>query len=257
MNASLDERVAIVTGGARGMGFAVAERLCAAGMRVVVADINSATVEKAAAAIGDSARPRPVDVTSEASVCELVDSVTGEMGRLDVLVNCAGVISIHPLAEITEEEWDRVLDVNLKGVYLCCRAAAPALLESPCGRIVNIASDVGKRGEADISHYAASKFGVVGFTQSLAMEFAPQGLTVNSVCPAITETDMMKQIVSEEAGRTGMAVADLQASAVSEIPLGRPTRPSDIAATVAFLVSEEAEFITGQAINVTGGRIMG
>ncbi len=252
-------RTAVVTGAGRGAGRAIAQRLAEDGFNVVIGDIAAETAQKAAAeiaAVGVRTAGFGLDVASAASVDAFVNKVVQEFGTYDVLVNNAGVISIRPLAEIDEAEWDRVVDINLKGVYLCTRASLPHLTDGGWGRIVNIASDVGKRGEANIVHYCASKFGVVGVTQAVAMELAMTGVTVNAICPAIMNTDMMRQIAAEGASIGNADADDMYNHLHDVVPMGRATEPTDIANVVSFLCSEDASFLTGQSLNVTGGRWM-
>ncbi len=252
-------RVAVVTGGGRGAGRAIAQRLAEDGFRIVIGDVRSGSAEEAAreiAGVGVETAGFAVDVASASSVDGFVAAIVERFGTIDVLVNNAGVISILPLSEIDESEWDRVVDVNLKGPYLCTRAVLPYITSSGWGRIVNISSDVGKRGEANLAHYVASKFGVVGLTQAVGVELAKTGVTVNAICPAIMNTDMMKQIAKE-----GAAVANADETETFEhlydvVPMGRATEPTDIANVVSFLCSDDASFLTGQSLNVTGGRWM-
>jgi len=250
-------RVALVTGAGRGIGAAIAKRLAADGHLVAVADAHGGRAEQAARAIdpaGKRAAAVMADVSDAVSVSDMVAEVTNRLGAPSILVNNAGVISAAPFTELAESEWDRILGVNLKGQYLCARAVLPAMLRQGWGRIINIASDAGKTGEPYIAHYAASKFGVVGLTQSLALEYARDGITVNAVCPAITDTDMMEQLARDmEGSGAPLPEAGWRAAFVDEIPMGRPMAPEEIAGVCAFLAGEGAAAITGQAINVSGG----
>lgn len=250
-------RVALVTGAGRGIGAAIAKRLAADGHRVAVADAHGGRAEQTARAIdpaGKRAAAVMADVSDAVSVSDMVAEVTHRLGAPSILVNNAGVISAAPFTELAESEWDRILGVNLKGQYLCARAVLPAMLRQGWGRIINIASDAGKTGEPYIAHYAASKFGVVGLTQSLALEYARDGITVNAVCPAITDTDMMEQLARDmEGSGAPLPEAGWRAAFVDEIPMGRPMAPEEIAGVCAFLAGDGAAAITGQAINVSGG----
>ena len=253
-------RVALVTGAGRGIGAAIAVRLASGGHRVAVCDVRAEGAERTARTI-DPAGRRAIavvaDVSDAASVTGMIADVTGRLGSPDILVNNAGVISAVPFADLAEAEWDRVLGVNLKGQYLCARAVLPAMRRRGWGRIINIASDAGKTGEPYIAHYSASKFGVIGLTQSLALEYAREGITVNAVCPAITDTDMMEQLAAEmEHSVPGPPAAGWRAAFVEEIPLGRPMAPADIAELCAFLAGDGAAAISGQAINVSGAHEM-
>ncbi len=250
-------RVALVTGAGRGIGAAIARRLAADGHRVAVADAHGGRAEQAARAIdpaGKRAAAVMADVSDAVSVSDMVAEVTNRLGAPSILVNNAGVISAAPFTELAESEWDRILGVNLKGQYLCARAVLPAMLRQGWGRIINIASDAGKTGEPYIAHYAASKFGVVGLTQSLALEYARDGITVNAICPAITDTDMMEQLARDMARSVAAEPAGgWRAAFVAEIPMGRAMVPAEIAGVCAFLAGDGAAAITGQAINVSGG----
>ncbi len=253
-------RVALVTGAGRGIGAAIAVRLAADGHQVAVCDAHRERAEHTARTIdpaGQRAAAVVADVSDAASVADMVGRVTDGLGAPGILVNNAGVISAAPFTELAEAEWDRVLGVNLKGQYLCAQAVLPAMRRQGWGRIINIASDAGKTGEAYIAHYAASKFGVVGLTQSLALEYAQEGITVNAVCPAITDTDMMEQLAREmELSGAEEPAGGWRAAFVAEIPLGRPMAPAEIAELCAFLAGDNAAAISGQSINVSGAHEM-
>ena len=247
-------RVAIVTGAARGIGAAIARRLSDEGLHVAVCDVRAADAEKGAAELGGPAAGFGVDVTDQDAVARLVADVTDRLGPPTVLVNNAGVISASPFLDLTLDEWERVVRVNLTGQFICARAVLPAMLEQGWGRIVNIASDAAKTAEPHIAHYCASKFGVLGLTQSLALEFARSGVTANAICPAITDTPMMAELAEElVAANPGSSVDDWRAAFVEELPIGRAIRPEEIANVCAFLVSEGAGAINGEAVNVSGG----
>jgi NAD(P)-dependent dehydrogenase (short-subunit alcohol dehydrogenase family) len=252
--------VALLTGAARGMGAAIARRFAADGAAVAVCDIDGERAQATAGAIRDSggrAIAVAADVTDAGAVAEMVAAVCDQLGEPDILVNCAGVISVAPFLELSEQEWDRIIAVNLKSQFLCSQAVLPAMRRRRWGRIVNIASDAGKTGEAYVAHYCASKFGVIGLTQSLALEFATDGITVNAICPAITDTDMMQQLAEQmEASSVPTPPGGWRQSFVDEIPLGRPIHPDEIAQMCAFLISEGAGAISGQSINVSGAHEM-
>jgi NAD(P)-dependent dehydrogenase (short-subunit alcohol dehydrogenase family) len=186
-------------------------------------------------------------------VDEAIASTRVEFGGLDTLVACAGVIHVKQLGEVTEEDWDRTLDINLKGAFLCCQAAAPALTESARGRIVMISSDAGKRGASMLHAYSASKFGLIGLAESLAGELAP-AVTVNCVCPVgVPTTGMGQQLLDWKASHTDKAPDEVLAGIAGDLPMGRNTTEADVADAVLFLVSDAADFITGVALDVDGG----
>jgi meso-butanediol dehydrogenase/(S,S)-butanediol dehydrogenase/diacetyl reductase len=241
----LDGRVAVVTGGARGIGRAIVDALAVRGADVVVADLEPDLA-------GDEKAVR-VDVTDEASVRDLVRDVIERHGRLDILVNNAGVSRSLPFVDIDEAEWDRVFDVNVKGVYLACRAVVPHMMQRRSGKIVNISSMVGKEAIPLFVHYSASKFAVLGLTQGLAKEMAPYDVNVNAVCPGVVRTPLWEPLLDQLSATKGITRDQAFDEFVSGIPLGRPQEPEDIGEVVAFLASDRARNMTGQGINVTGG----
>jgi NAD(P)-dependent dehydrogenase (short-subunit alcohol dehydrogenase family) len=249
---SIADRTALITGGASGLGYAIAVALRGRGAKVAVADIDRAALARAAAA---GLAAIEMDVTNAASVEAGVDAAIRELGSLNALVNSAGVIHFKPMREMSEDEWNRILDINLKGVFLTCRAAAPHLCRSGAkGRIVNLSSDAGKKGFPLISAYCASKFGVIGFSKAIAGELAPYGVTVNCVCPTgVTETGMGQQVLDYLQTSTGKDRGAILAARSAGVPLGRMGTPDDVANAVLFLLSDAASFITGEAINVDGG----
>jgi NAD(P)-dependent dehydrogenase (short-subunit alcohol dehydrogenase family) len=231
----------------------VATRLARHGARVALLDVDEQRLDATAAEIGEAAVATPADVRSADAVRAAVQTAESQLGGLDTLVLCAGVIHVKPLAEVAEEDWDRTLDINLKGAFLCCQAAAPALSASGRGRIVAISSDAGRRGVPRLHAYSASKFGLVGLMESIAGELAPN-VTANCVCPVgVPTTGMGQDLLAWKSGETGRDAEDVLAGIASSLPLGRNTTEADVAEAVLFFVSESAGFITGVALDVDGG----
>jgi NAD(P)-dependent dehydrogenase (short-subunit alcohol dehydrogenase family) len=260
MMAQLDGVTAIVTGGAHGIGSGIVTVLAGDGARVAITDLDEAGAREAAERIverGGKAIGIGHDVASASSCAEVVARTKEAFGDVHVLVNNAGISQRIPFREIDESAWDRMLDVNLKGVYLMTRAVLDDMIERGSGRIVNVASLVGKAGSlALFSHYVASKFGVVGLTQSLARELAQHGVLVNSVCPGVVRTPLWEPMLRESAEDQGISVDEAWRQIVDPIPMGIPQDPEDIGYAVAFLASERARYITGESINVNGGQLM-
>jgi acetoin reductase-like protein len=251
----LEGKAALVTGGARGIGFAIAQRFADGGASVAVLALHEESATRAAEQIGGV--PLAGDVADEESMAGAVEQAVAAFGRLDVMVNNAGTIAIAPVVETSVETWDRVLEVNLRGVFLGCREAARRMIEQGGGgRIINGSSGAGRRGNARIGAYAASKFGVIGLTQSLAVELAPHGITVNAYCPGhVTSTPMWDEIDAAATSRSGEPPGSAKRAAEGEPPLGRAGRPEEVAAAVAYLASDEAAFVTGEAILIDGGLV--
>jgi meso-butanediol dehydrogenase/(S,S)-butanediol dehydrogenase/diacetyl reductase len=252
------QRRALITGGANGFGLGIAQALLAQGAQVAIADIQA---DRLAEAAGSLASPRllalELDVTSPASVQAAVSACQQRFGGLDTLVNSAGVIHFAPLAEISERDWDRVLDVDLKGVFLCCQAAAPLICQNRRqGRIVNIGSDASKIGCAMITSYCAAKWGVVGLTKALAGELAPCEVTVNCVCPVgVSGTGMGQDVLRWKVGATGHDPQEILAATAAAIPLKRNATTADVVNAVMFFLAPESSFLTGVALDVDGGSL--
>jgi NAD(P)-dependent dehydrogenase (short-subunit alcohol dehydrogenase family) len=255
----LHGKVAIVTGGGLGIGAAISEVLAGAGAKVAIADINPATAAgtlKRIADAGNQAKIFEHDVTSWNASFALVDAVEKQFGPIDILVNNAGVTKWQPFVEITEADWDRVLDINLKGQFLAARAVVPGMIGRRRGRIINLGSVTSKKGYANAIPYCISKFGVMGFSQGLAMELAPFDITVNTVCPGIVMTPLHDGLVEDMAKQRGVSFNQAKDDFVSWIPLKRPQEPVDVANMVAYLASDFGRNLTGGTYHVDGGMVM-
>lgn len=249
-----EQKVAIVTGAASGIGLAIATRLAADGLAVAIFDRDGEAAGAAAASLGTNGAKVvgvTVDVADRAQIDAGVARVVDQLGRPTVLVNNAGVDGFDRFLDITAETWDRVLTVNLTGTFHCCQAVLPHMLDARWGRIVNISSSSAQGGQPLMAHYVSSKAGMIGLTKSLALEFGPRGITVNTIPPGFIDTPMLRK--TEARGLLGEGV-DHQAA---RTPVRRAGRPEDIAAATAFLVSDEASYVTGQVIGVNGGRNTG
>ena len=260
---ALDDRIVLITGAARGIGAATARRLAAAGARLALADLDGPGVEKLAAELNGVAVQ--ADVTRPADVARMLEEPYRRWGRLDVLFNNAGVIRVQPLLDVTEAEWDRVLDVNLKAVFFVLQAAARRMkAQSPMagselrGKLIQTASIAGYRGGNHLTTpYSASKAGVISLTRSAAQALAPDRITSNCVCPGAVDTAMWEQLDRELAALHGLAPREAWKRRIAGIPLGRPERPEDVAGVVAFLAGPDSDYMTGQALKVDGGLVMG
>jgi 2-hydroxycyclohexanecarboxyl-CoA dehydrogenase len=244
-------RVAIVTGGGSGIGLAISQRLAADGNAVAVFDRDEGSAIEAARgieALGRTAIGVTVDVTDRSVIDAAVADVSERLGRPTILVNSAGLNAVDRFLSITTERWNQILAVNLTGTFDCCQAVVPHMLEERWGRIVNISSSSAHSGQPMMTHYVASKAGVMGFTKALALELGPKGITVNTIPPGFVDTPMLRE--SERNGLLGEGVEHH----ASLTPVRRVGRPEDIAAACAFLVSDEAGYVTGQVIGVNGGR---
>ena len=282
-------KVAIVTGSGQGIGKGIARRLAAEGAQVVIAEYSAETGAAAAAELaaeGWRAVARRVDIADTAATDALVGEIAAELGRIDILVNNAGVAQTKPMMELSPEDWDRVLDVNLRGAFFLTQAvarqmiaqapeairaaaAAPAdifltrkgdrpqaeavELASSYGKFVNLSSVAGRRGRPLQTHYAASKAGIISLTQSAALTLAPYRINVNAVCPGIVPTPMWQQIDQERGKLFGAQPGEAMAAFINTVPLKRAATADDIAGAVAFFCSADADYITGQALNVDGG----
>lgn len=256
----LEGRTAIITGGAQGLGEALARRLDAEGCRVVVADINLESAEKVAGSLTDAIAVK-VDVSDPEQVDAMVDAAVKKYGRLDLLVSNAAILIAKAAVEFPAEQWKKMMDVNLVGYFLCAKAAARVMIPQRSGNIIQINSKSGKKGSYKNSAYAAAKFGGIGLTQSLALELAEFGIRVNAICPgnllnSPLWTEGPNSLFKQYARNQGITEEQVRQKYLSQVPLGRSCEYEDIANVMVFLASDEAGYMTGQAINVTGGQEM-
>jgi meso-butanediol dehydrogenase/(S,S)-butanediol dehydrogenase/diacetyl reductase len=261
--ARLTGRTVLITGAASGIGAATARRLAGEGAKLVLADLDGAGVEKLAAELGQVAVK--ADVTRSEDIERMLEEPYRRWGRLDVLFNNAGVIRVQPMLEVTGEEWDRVMNVNLRAVFFVLQATAKRMLrQEPMpdsdlrGKLIQTASIASYRGGNHMmTPYSASKAGVVSLTRSAAQVLAPQRITSNCVCPGAVETPMWEQIDREWGAIEGLGQGEAWKRRIRGIPLGRPERAEDVANVVAFLAGPDSDYMTGQALNVDGGIVMG
>ncbi|MBC7329412.1 3-oxoacyl-[acyl-carrier-protein] reductase [bacterium] len=242
-------KVAIITGAGRGIGKAIAERLASEGADVVVCDIDKEAAERTAEEIRSKYSVKAIaisaDVAKEGDVNSMVEETIKNFGRVDFLINNAGITKDSLLLRMSEEEWDKVIAVDLKSVFLCTRAVIRHMMRQRFGRIVNISSVIGLRGNVGQANYASAKAGIIGFTKSSARELAGRNITVNAVAPGYIQTEMTERLPQ-----------DVREEMLKQVPLGRPGQPEDVAGVVAFLCSEDASYITGEIIRVDGGMAM-
>ena len=244
----LKDKVALVTGGAQGIGRTISEELTRAGAHVVLGDVNLEGAQETAEAInnsGGSASAVKIDVSNAAEVREVFDFIMKDKKPVDIVVNNAGITRDGLMVRMKESDWDLVLDINLKGSFLCSQQAAKQMMKQKSGAIVNIASIVGVMGNFGQANYSASKAGVLGLTKTLAREVASRGIRVNAIAPGFIDTEMTR-VLDEE----------VRQKLIEQIPLARLGLPEDVARCVNFLVSDKSSYITGQVINLNGGMLM-
>lgn len=255
----LEGKVALITGGGQGIGKGVALRLALEGADVVVADMKLETARQTVeeiTALGRRALAVPADVRDVAQIQAMVDATVERFGHIDILVPCAGIAQIKGMMDLSEAEWDRIFDVNVKGVFFTLQAVARQMMQQRSGAIVTISSIAGRAARPLQAHYGASKAAVISITRSAAAALAPYGVTVNAICPGIVKTPMWDQLDRQMTEEQGLAPGEYTQQRLAQIPLGRLETVDDVANAVAFFVSLDANYITGQALNVDGGFYM-
>jgi NAD(P)-dependent dehydrogenase (short-subunit alcohol dehydrogenase family) len=249
----------MITGAANGIGQACALRFAQEGANIVCLDIDQAANSKTAAdcrAAGAEAMALTCDVTDPDSLNGAVETAMAQWGRLDVLVASAGIYTGSPLRKVSLKQWQRLINVNLTGVFLSNQAVAPVMMAQQAGSIINLSSMAGKTSWPASAEYSASKSGVIGLTRSVAMELAPFGVTVNAVCPGNTLTEMVKNVAGEVGARDGLTAEEWLQQRAKDCPMQRLAQPWEIAGVIAFLASEDSRYLTGQAIEVDGGMVL-
>jgi 3-oxoacyl-[acyl-carrier protein] reductase len=255
----LQGQVAIVTGGGRGIGRATALELARLGADVVVAELDKAGAERTAAEVSALGRRSLVigtDVTKRGDLAAMVQRTKAELGRIDVLVNNAGIYRAAATLDVSEDHWDAIMTINAKAVFFATQAVLPVMIAQKRGAIVSVSSMAGKIGSRTNLPYNASKAAVISITKSLALAHAGDGVRVNCVCPGFVETDMWDKVSREQGALLGLSATEFTRQRASQVPLGRMERPEDVAAVIGFLASPRAGYMTGQALSVDGGLVM-
>jgi meso-butanediol dehydrogenase / (S,S)-butanediol dehydrogenase / diacetyl reductase len=255
----LKGQVAIVTGAGRGIGRATALELARMGADIVVAELDRTGADGTAALVKDLGRRvcvAPTDVTKRADLAAMAERARGELGRIDILINNAGIYRAAASLDVTEDHWDDIMNINARAVFFATQAVLPVMIAQRHGAIVNLASMAGKIGSKTNLPYNASKAAVISMTKSFALAHAAEGIRVNCVCPGFVETDMWKMVAEQQGKLMGLSAEDFTRQRASQVPLGRMERPEDVANVIAFLASPRAEYMTGQAISVDGGLVM-
>lgn len=255
--AKLAGKIAIVTGGAKGIGRAFCERYATEGARVAVADIDIAQAEKVAADIGTDAFAVQVDVSDQNSIDAMLAAVRAKWGTPDILVNNAAIFSLAPITEITREQWAPIFSVNVEGLFFTMQTVAKAMIEDGVkGAIINMSSQAGRRGEALVASYCASKAAVISLTQSAGLDLIKQGIRVNGIAPGVIDTPMWDEVDALFAKYEGREIGEKKRVVGEEVPYGRMGQPDDLAGAAVFLASDDAEYIVAQTLNVDGGNWM-
>ncbi len=254
---TLDGKVAVITGAARGIGLAIAQRYAAEGARVVVADLNEAGAQKAAAAIGQDALGLHLDVTRQESIDAMMAQVVAQCGRLDILVNNAGIFDLAPVVEITRESYRRIYAVNVEGLLFTLQAAARQMIaQGGGGRIINFASQAGRRGEALVAVYCSSKAAVISLTQSAGLDLIKHGINVNAIAPGVVDNEHWDDVDARFASYEGLQPGEKKRAVAAAVPFGRMARPDEIAGLAVFLAGPDAAYIVAQTYNIDGGNWM-
>jgi NAD(P)-dependent dehydrogenase (short-subunit alcohol dehydrogenase family) len=255
----LEGQVAIVTGAGRGIGRATALELARMGADIVVAELDRANADRTATevwALGRRALAVPTDVTSRTDLKAMIERTRAEFGRIDILVNNAGIYRAALPLDVTEEHWDAIMNMNARAVFFASQAVLPTMIAQKRGAIISLASMAGKVGSRTNLPYNASKAAVISITKSLALAHAADGIRVNCVCPGFVETDMWTAVSQAQGALLGLSPEDFTEQRAAQVPLGRMEQPEDVARVIGFLASDRSAYMTGQAINVTGGLIM-
>ncbi|WP_108610412.1 3-oxoacyl-ACP reductase family protein [Aminobacter sp. MSH1] len=245
----LDGRKCLVTGAARGIGYAIAAAFAREGAEVAILDRDASSIAKAAseiAKLGGGGHPFAADVTDDALMAEMIGAVETKLGRIDILVNNAGILTAAPIAEMSVAMWDETMGVNLRSVFVCSRLVLPGMRARKFGRIINMASQLAHKGSASLTHYSAAKAGVIGFTRALSQEVIRDGINVNAICPGPIDTDMTRLGTTEE----------WRTAKVRELPIGRFGRVEEIAPSAVMLASDEGSYYVGATLNPNGGDVM-
>lgn len=253
----LNQKVALITGSARGIGRSISIKMATEGALVILTDINEErlkeTYDKDIKGINSNCTFMKLDVTKENQIEEITNKIVTQFGRIDILVNNAGLLSNSLIVNLDEEEWDRIINVNLKGTFLVTKAILKIMIKQRNGRIVNIASNCGITGQKYLSHYCSSKFGIIGFTQSAALEVAEYNVLINAVCPGPTNTELHHNDLEKQGKLRGILKDEVLKEEINTIPLKKLAKPEEIAQVVLFLSSDENTHISGESINISGG----